>query len=52
MYVAAASSDEISRLLIQHRANAHAADAEGRTALDYARSPEVRVELQAAPRIQ
>jgi ankyrin repeat protein len=52
MYAAAAGSAEISRLLVQHRANARAADDEGRTALDYARSPEVRVELQAAPRIQ
>ncbi|MDP9007776.1 MAG: ankyrin repeat domain-containing protein [Pseudomonadota bacterium] len=50
MYAAAAGHAEICKLLIQHGANTREADAEGRTALDYARRPEVRIELQAAPR--
>jgi len=48
MYAAVAGHAEICKLLIQRGANTREADAEGRTALDYARRPEVRIELQAA----
>jgi uncharacterized protein len=48
MYAAAAGQAEICKLLIRHRASTRVADAEGRTALDYAGEPEVRIELQAA----
>jgi ankyrin repeat protein len=48
MYAAAAGSRDSCKLLIQHGVSARETDAEGWTALDYARSPEVRSELQAA----
>jgi ankyrin repeat protein len=48
MYAAAAGHAEICHLLIQHGASTRETDAEGKTALDYARSPEARIELQAA----
>lgn len=48
MYAAAAGSPESCKLLIQAGASTRETDAEGWTALDYARSPAVRSELQAA----
>jgi uncharacterized protein len=48
MYAAAAGNAEICKILIEHGANTREADAEGKTALDYAKSAEVRIELQAA----
>jgi uncharacterized protein len=47
MYAAAAGHAEICRLLIQRGAKTREQDAEGRTALDYAKEPETRIELQA-----
>jgi hypothetical protein len=48
MYAAVAGDPESCKLLIEHGASISEKDAEGLTALDYARSPEVRNELQAA----
>jgi ankyrin repeat protein len=50
MYAAAAGHAQSCKLLIQHGANTRETDAEGFTALHYARSPEVRSVLQTARR--
>jgi ankyrin repeat protein len=48
MYAAAAGNPDSCKLLIQHGASPRETDAEGWTALDYARSPEVHSLLQTA----
>ena len=47
MFAAAAGDAEAVRLLLQHKASVRERDAEGLTALDYARSEPVRILLQA-----
>jgi ankyrin repeat protein len=46
MYAAAAGHAEICNLLIQHGAKTREKDAEGKTALDYAKEPATRDALQ------
>jgi ankyrin repeat protein len=48
MYAAAVGNPESCKLLIEHGADVRTHDAEGWSAMDYARTPEVRRELQAA----
>jgi ankyrin repeat protein len=48
MYAAVAGNPESCKLLIEHGASLSEKDAEGLTALDYARSPEALNELRAA----
>ena len=48
MYAAASGHADICALLIQRGASTREADAEGKTAFDYAKSPELRIALQAA----